>query len=305
MKKKYIYVIVCTLIVAAVAMSLLISYIIGAPANYVAVVRLEGTIVYGDDGLQLTEVITPSDVKYYVDTILRDPMAKAVVFVINSPGGSAAASEELYTYMKKLSESKPLVVYSPEVLASGGYYIALPAKKIVVSPYALVGSIGAVTTLINVAGLFEKLGINITIIKSGEYKDIGSIFRELTPEEYIILSDIVNKTAELFIKRVRENRPDVSQEVLTAKIYMGSDALAAGLVDEIGTLEDAIKIARELANLPPYTPVKTIEKPRGLLERLLRGSLAIPLEVSLRTLEEEYYLMTKLRDKILFLWGSP
>uniref|UniRef100_A0A7J3JQM7 Signal peptide peptidase SppA n=1 Tax=Ignisphaera aggregans TaxID=334771 RepID=A0A7J3JQM7_9CREN len=264
--------------------------------GYVAIVRLSGTISYSS-GLFGGAAVTPSDFKYYVDRIVSDPAAKAVVFVINSPGGSAAASEEMYQLMEKLAESKIVVVYASETLASGGYYISLPAHRIIASPHALVGSIGAIMMVYNINELLDKLGINVTIIKSGEFKDIGSAIRAPSNEEIGLLKDIIDKTAKIFIDRVKKHRV-VDNDVFTAKIYIGIDAIDVGLVDGIGTLDDAIKIARELANMPHYAPVVEIEKPAGLLELLFgRGSqLNKIIDIPGNMMPNEF------ANKILYLW---
>lgn len=264
--------------------------------GYVAIVELSGTISYGDGGLLGGTTITPSNFKYYVDRIVGDPAAKAVVLVVNSPGGSAAASEEIYQLMKRLADSRIVVVYTPETLASGGYYISLPAHKIMASPHALVGSIGSIMVLYRVDELLNKLGINVTVIKSGRFKDIGSATRMPTEEEVGILKSIVDKTAQIFIDRVKEHK-NVSYDVFTAKIYIGADAVRVGLVDSVGTLDDAVELAKKLAGMPPHAPGIRIEKPRGLLELLLGRSTrmegvdifggAVPLEFV---------------NKVLYLW---
>jgi len=240
----------------------------------IALIKLSGTISYSGAGLGIISggAITPSDVKYYIDRALSDPSIRAVVFMINSPGGSAAASEDIYQLIKRLAESKVVVIYGAEVLASGGYYISLPAHRIVVSPHTLVGSIGSVTTLVDVSELLSKLGINVTVIKSGEYKDVSSPYRHPTEKELEILRDLNNKVAQIFKERVKEHRSIKDAEAFEAKIYLGIDAVEAGLVDEVGTLDRAIEIARQLAGLPPYAPVVEIKKPAGLLQMLFGGS---------------------------------
>lgn len=266
--------------------------------GYVAVIELSGVIsyratVFGGEG------ITPSDFRYYMDRIAGDPAARAVVLIINSPGGSAAASEEIYQLMKRLAESRIVVVYASEVLASGGYYISLPAHRIVASQHALVGSIGSVMMLYSVDELLNKLGINVTIIKSGEFKDIGSAFRDPTNEEIDLLRGIVNRSAQIFIDRVRRHR-NVSSDVFTAKIYTGVDSVEVGLIDEIGALEDAIELAKKLANIPPHAPEIRIEKPKGLLELILEGIGMGGIVGSANMLSDA--VSTEFINKVLYLW---
>ena len=249
---------------------------------YVAVIKLRGTISYSKTGL-FTPTITSDDVRYLVNKVLSDPQAKAVVVVINSPGGSASASEEIYELLSKLSKHKPVIAYCEDVMASGGYYIALPAKKIVASPHCMTGSIGAIAIFFDIHNLLEKLGINVTTVKSGEYKDIGSSFRSLKSDELRIIGDIVNKTAQIFRERVMMCRPNVDQSVFNAQIFIAEDALRYGLIDYIGTFDDAVEIARELGGLPPTAPIREITKPKSILELLLglaslnHGELVKPL----------------------------
>ena len=235
---------------------------------YVAIIKLRGTISYSKSG-PIAPTITPDDVKYLINEVLNDPLAKAVVVVINSPGGSASASEEIYGMISKLSRRKTVVVYCEDVMASGGYYIALPAKKIIASPHCMTGSIGAIAIFFDIHDLLEKLGINVTIVKSGEYKDMGSSFRSLRSDELRIISEIVNKSAQIFKERVLSCRPNVDYSVFNARIFIAEDALKYGLIDDIGTFDDAVRIARELSGLPPTAPIKEVTKPKSILELLL------------------------------------
>ena len=257
---------------------------------YVALIELNGVIGYSKSFLTGAAII-PDDVDYLVDTVMNDPMARAVVISISSPGGSAAASEEIYLRIKELSRVKPVVVYCREVMASGGYYISLPARKIVASPHCIVGSVGAIAVVYDVKGLMERLGINVTIIKSGRFKDIGSYFRGLTREEYEMLYRIVNETAGVFRDRVIESRGSVSSEVFKAGIYSAKDAVKLGLIDAVGSIDDAADMARDLAGLPSTAPLIRVEKPKSLIEALLEG-LSTPLKPLKATYLEPgvYYL---------------
>ncbi len=297
MRKKTLIVVLSIVIIVAIIVGTLLWNFVQQferiMVGYVAIVKLSGTISYSGTDIFGGATITPSNFKYYVDKVISDPAAKAVVIVINSPGGSAAASEEIYQLMKKLTENKVVIVYTPETLASGGYYISLPAHRIIASPHALVGSIGSIMVLYNINGLLNKLGINVTIIKSGEFKDIGSASRMLTKEEIEILGSIVNKSAQIFIDRVITHRT-VNDEVFTAKIYMGIDAKDVGLIDNIGTLDDAVEIAKKLAGMPYYAPTIEIEKPKSLLELLLGRDVQI--------INIGDVMPTDFINKVLYLW---
>jgi len=176
----------------------------------------------------------------------------AVVFVMNTPGGSVVATREVYDAVKELD--KPSVAYFREVSASGGYYIASGTDYIVSEPYALTGSIGVITTAVSLEGLFRDLGINVTAVTSGEHKDIGSMSRNLSLSEEEILQSIVDEVFEDFKSIVMENRRGKLkvgsyEEVFDGRIMLGKQAYEYGLVDKLGTKQDAINKAAELAGM--------------------------------------------------------
>ncbi|MDK2464316.1 MAG: signal peptide peptidase SppA [Candidatus Korarchaeota archaeon] len=243
----------------------------------VALLELSGVISYGDSASLLGGGrITPDGVREMVDIVRSDPSYAAVVLVINSPGGSAAASEEIYGILSGLSRDLPVVAYIGEYGASGGYYVALAADEIVASPAALTGSVGAVSILLNYAGLAEKLGVKGETFKSGELKDVGNPWREMTAGERALMQSLIDSSAELFRQRVWEVRGDKIRDwegVITARPYTGTQALEVGLVDRVGTLEDAVNLARRMAGLPEDAPAEWVRPPTpGLLDLLLGGT---------------------------------
>ena len=188
----------------------------------------------------------------------------AVVFVINSPGGSVVASREIYTSIVNLS--KPKVGYFREVAASGAYYISTPLDYIISDPATLTGSIGVIITFSDLSGLFEKIGYNSTSIKSGELKDIGSSDRPITDKEREIIQAAVDEIFEDF------------------KSIVLKQAKAIGLVDELGNKKDAINKARELAGLPEDAPtceISVVSSSSGLfgLNSLFSPSSSKGIEV--------------------------
>ncbi len=245
--------------------------------GYVAVMELSGVISYEESPIALTGApLTPEKVEKMVEEVRGDPSAKAVVLLIDSPGGSAAASEEIYQTLKRLAGEKPTISYIAEYGASGGYHIALAGEEIIASPSSLTGSIGAVSVSVNIAELAERLGLEAETFKSGRLKDVGSIWRRMTPEEKELMQRLVDDVAGIFEERVREERGDKIKDwddVLTARPYLGIEAAEIGLVDRVGGLEDAIARARELAGLPSTAPYRRI-KPRApsLLELLFGGA---------------------------------
>jgi protease-4 len=180
----------------------------------------------------------------------------AVLFVINSEGGSVVATHEVYDAVNELE--KPKVAYFREVAASGAYYVASGTDYIISEPTALTGNIGVVATVISMEGLFEKLGINATVITSGDHKDIGSPFRNMTGEEMEIMQSIVDEVFQDFRNTVVENRGDKLNrlkfdEVTDGRIMTGKQALEVGLVDDVGNKDDALMKAAELGGIEAET----------------------------------------------------
>lgn len=181
----------------------------------------------------------------------------AVVFVVNSPGGSVVASREIYDAVKGLE--KPKVAYFREAATSGAYYVSSAADYIISEPNALTGSIGVIMILSDMSGLFEKIGFNMSAIKSGEAKDIGSFARPMTEKERQILQALVDEIFSEFKSIVLENRgPRLNMEkfneILDGRVVSGRQAKEIGLVDELGNKQGAISKAAQLANITDKEP---------------------------------------------------
>jgi protease IV len=184
----------------------------------------------------------------------KDDEIKAVLLEINSPGGSTTASDILYHELMKFKEQTKakIVAGLMDVAASGGYYIALPADRIVAHPTTITGSVGVIFVTPKVTGLMEKLGLAVEVNKSGKEKDIGSPFRPSTPEEQKIFQELTDRMAGRFLDLVAKHR-GMDQKILasisSARIYLADEALQMKLIDSIGYLSDAIAEAKELAGL--------------------------------------------------------
>lgn len=194
---------------------------------------------------------------YTIESLNSRDDVGAVLLVFNSPGGTVVATGEVYRAVDGLE--KPKVAYFREVAASGAYYVATGTDHIVSDPNALTGSIGVVSTTVQMSGLLDNLGINVTTIKSGEHKDIASSYRNMTPEEKAILQELIDEIYEEFRSVVLENRKgklkmSLFDEVTDGRILSGRQAYEAGLVDELGTRDDAIMKAAELANISAESP---------------------------------------------------
>lgn len=249
----------------------------------VAVIPLSGPIAsISQLGLLTTGGITPDLVRDYLKRAESDGSVKAVVLRIDSPGGSAAASQEIASEIRRFQENtgKPVVVSMGDMAASGGYYISVYADRIVANPSTLTGSIGVISQFIYIEGLLEKLGLEMETIKAGEHKDMG--IRPLTDEERRIMQDITDDLYQQFVVVVADGRslPVADVEALaTGQLYTGVQALDLGLVDELGGLDRAIELAASLAGVTD-PEVEEYGPSASFLERLL-GGLSPPSPLSL------------------------
>jgi len=201
----------------------------------------------------------------------EDPGIRAAVLFVDSPGGSVTETEAIHRALKGLARAKPLVAAFGTVAASGGYYVATAAREIFTPATAITGSIGVIAALPQVQGLLAKLGVQVEVLKEGRLKDMGSGLRPLTPEERTLIQGYMREAYELFVARVAEGRhlpKDKVRQLADGRIYSGTQAIALGLADREGYLEDAAKRAAELAGLEEFRLVRYV-KPKGLLDGLL------------------------------------
>ena len=184
----------------------------------------------------------------------QDEQVRAILLKIDSPGGSVTASDLLYHEIAALKNrtGKKVVAVLMNVAASGGYYMALPADYIIAHPTTLTGSVGVIFLQPKVTGLMEKIGVGVDVSKSGKNKDMGSPFRQTTPDEKIMFQQLTDRLAKRFLDLVRQHRKLDKQalaEVATARIYLADEALDRKLVDQVGYLNDAVDKARNIAGL--------------------------------------------------------
>ncbi len=214
-------------------------------------IRLEGVISAEKySGLFGVVTVTPEKIISQLDEARKNPNVKAILIRVNSPGGSAAASQEIYEELKKVE--KPVVVSVSEVCASGAYYVASAADRIIANRSSSVGSIGVIMQIPNFEDLYEKLGIKYTTIKQGKFKDVGSPDRPITEEEIRLLEAQLKEIYGQFITDVAEARnmdAGEVEELATGWVFLGTEALELGLIDGIGNYKDAINIAAELGGI--------------------------------------------------------
>ncbi|MBL6658135.1 MAG: signal peptide peptidase SppA [Flavobacteriales bacterium] len=235
----------------------------------IAVIYAQGGISSGEgDNLNIGSVTTSKAIK----DAREDKKVKAIVLRVNSPGGSALASETILREMELAKESKPVVVSMGDVAASGGYYISCKADTIVANPTTITGSIGVFGMLPNLEKMMKnKLGITTDRVKTNAYSDLGSPFRALTTNERGIIQNQVERIYDTFITNVSEGRNMTKSAVDSigqGRVWTGEDAKELGLIDVLGGLEDAINIAAEMAGLDNYR-IKNLPKLKNPIEEIL------------------------------------
>lgn len=207
----------------------------------VALIKIEGVLLLSENIVE--------EIRNYAE----DSSVKAIVLRIDSPGGGVVPSQEIYNSVKSArKEGKKVVVSMGSVAASGGYYIAAAADKIVANPGTLTGSIGVKMEFANLEKLLEKIGVKGMVVKAGEYKDIASPYREMTPQEKQLLQDVIDDVHTQFIRAVAEGRGMQEGEVRAiadGRIFTGQQAMGLKLVDKLGDLEDSIELAGGLAGI--------------------------------------------------------
>lgn len=228
----------------------------GKSKGKILVIPIKGKISNSTSkGLVFTKPSMVQEIVSQLNLAERDKKVRAVLLKIDSPGGTATASDILYheiVAFKKRTGIK-VVVAMMDVAASGGYYISLPADFILAHPTTITGSIGVIFMQPKVNSLMEKIGVGLDVNKSGKNKDIGSPFRKTTNEEEKILQNLTDELGKRFINLVSRHRKldkNTLAEISTAKIYLAGRALELGLIDKIGYLEDALTETRKLAGLP-------------------------------------------------------
>ena len=227
-------------------------------ASKIAVINIRGTI--SSSSSLLTETVTPEDIFSMIEQAERDPAIRGILFQINSGGGSVVASREIAYAVKEMK--KPTLCWMGDVAASGAYWIASACDHIMADPLSLTGSIGVTASYLEFSGLFEEYGITYEQITSGESKDAGSPFREITDEERERLQYITDEVFRYFLDDVRESRSltnEQIEQITSGDIFLGKDAIEVGLIDSLGTVKDAKEKAKELAGVS-YADFVTFKK---------------------------------------------
>lgn len=245
----------------------------GVAGKHVALINYYGPIADSEGGGgKLFGTRGPRDFIRDLETARRDKTATAVVIRINSPGGSAAASQEMYHAIRRVRDDKPVVCSMGDVAASGGYYMAAGCDKIYANPATITGSIGVVSQFINLEQAFQKLGIGDSTLTSGKFKDAGSPFRGLRPDERQLFQAMIREIYNQFVDDVVAGRKSATGGKLTrdsllkvadGRVLTGSQAKSRLLVDELGGLREAVESAGKLGGIEGTPKVREVSGGSG------------------------------------------
>lgn len=244
----------------------------GGPSSSVAVIELSGGIRdAAGDSVGVSRGSRP--VLEHLAKAREDGRVAAVALRINSGGGSAAFSQEIHRAIQKIEEAgKPVVVSMGDAAASGAYYVATAADRILANPATITGSIGVYIQYLNVAELAKEYGVEYVTVKTGPFKDVGNPTEPFTDDQRAMLQLVVDNTLEQFVSAVAEGRSlDIEsvRQVADGRIFTGQQAKELGLIDDFGGLEDAIRLAAELAGIEGEPRIVVYRKPDPWYARYL------------------------------------
>jgi protease-4 len=213
---------------------------------------------------------------------VEDEGVKGIILRIDSPGGGVGPAQEIYREIIKIKPKKKVVTSMGSVAASGGYYIACASDRIVANPGTITGSIGVIMQFSNLEELLKKIGIKGVVLKSGEHKDIGSPFREMTPEEKRIMQEVLDNVHQQFIQAVADGRKLDREKVVQiadGRILTGEQAKNLGLVDEMGNLQDTIDITAKMVGIVGRPNVIYPRRKLSIWEFLMRDMASAVIDV--------------------------
>jgi len=239
-------------------------YVTSGPGkDKIAVVELDFTI------------IDPSSIVRQFKKYREDKSIKAIILHVNSPGGGVAASQEMYEEVRKTRDSgKPVIVSFGSIAASGGYYVACGGSLIVSNPGSLTGSIGVIATFTNFKELADKLGVKENVVKSGKLKDSGNPFRDMNSDDLEYFQEIIDNSYEQFLDVVSTERKIDKEElrkIANGRVFTGKQAKDLKLVDSLGTFQDAVRIAGQIAKIDGEPSIVREKNKRNFIEFFLEG----------------------------------
>jgi protease-4 len=237
-------------------------------------------------------------IKQLVD-FKKDERIKAIILRVNSPGGGVAPSQEIYREVRKTVLTKRVVASMGSVAASGGYYIASAADKIVANPGTLTGSIGVIMEFVQLEDLLKKLGIGMEVLKSGEFKDIGSPHRPMSEREKELLRNLILDIQGQFVQAVAQGRnlsEEKIQEIADGRILSGAQSKELGLVDHLGNFQDAVDLAKEMAGIKGEVSLVYPKRTGASLWDILLHDASLALVKAIRNI---------LIPRIEYRWDGP
>jgi len=266
--------VIAALLVFFLSVLFFIGRYIGRPGRFafgdkIAIVEIKGVIT------QSSRII--EELNQYEE----DEGVKAIILRIDSPGGGVGPAQEIHREILKVKSKKKVVTSMGSVAASGGYYIACASDLIVANPGTITGSIGVIMEFTNIEELFKKIGIKGVVLKSGEHKDIGSPFREMTPEEKKIIQEVIDNVHQQFVQAVAKGRKMDQEKVMQiadGRILTGEQAKQIGLVDQIGNLQDTIDIVAKMAGIEGKPNILYPKRRFSLWELLVRETTSAILD---------------------------
>jgi protease-4 len=220
-------------------------YLTSSHDTGVSVVRMEGTLVTGE--LSGKDFSASEQVGRELRSAADDPMVEAIVLRVNSPGGTPAAAQEIIRDLEYAKTKKPVVVSMGDMATSAAYFVSAHANRIYANPDTFTAGIGVVWTFPDISRWMTREGYNVSIVKSGSMKDMGSASRPITEEEMLYAQEIVNASFESLMRDVLAQRPIARSDIEDGRVIRGADAVKINLVDELGNLNDAIEGAKSLA----------------------------------------------------------
>ena len=253
--------------------SLLFSAIISQSHNGDIFSKKQGVGIIELNGL----IVSSEQILKNLTSFRNNPNVKSIILRIDSPGGSVGAAQEIFEDIKRTNEVKPVVASMGSLGASGGYYAALGAEKIIANPGTMTGSIWVIVKFPNLEGLFEKVGYKTEVVKSGAMKDVGAPNRPLSDKERALLQGLIDNVFNQFVKAVAESRgmpEETVKELADGRIFSGEQAFEVGLIEGLGNFTDAVSMAAELGGLDPEQPelIYPSEERRFSLLSLLTSS---------------------------------
>ena len=271
--------------------------------NKIGVVYAQGEIV---NGTGTPREIGGDRLAKELRRLRLDDKVKAVVLRVNSPGGSASASEVIGREVKLISEEKPLIVSMGNIAASGGYWISMNADRILAQANTITGSIGVFGVLFNIQEIANKNGITWDVVKIGKFADLNTTSRPKTEDELVLIQKMVDSIYERFITNVATARnlaPEKVEEIAQGRVWSGANAQKLGLVDEIGGIETAIKVAAEEAELGDSWKVEEYPKSRSLEQRIFRSLSGVEVDIPTTPLDPLTTEFKNLQEELASLRG--